>query len=272
MNWILFLYVIWNWTPESFIGVWKLKSENNFNYINMMPGGLLKLIGGNDASGYWEKTNNELMFTISHFGNWKLYNGNVHRINQTNTTIQGQVLSGQTDPYYEGDFVIEPLFLQFHDIKYETKTENYYDETSFYGYWILENTQLTSNYKTEKSGNKMRRHVIKKIVKQEDSKTIHLILLNENKTWSFCNSDFKPINIKFQGTWGLYNDTDNINFNSIVKHQSCKGIWLKSNTFEKVYIVTNSIGFNFSSELSGILVHSYEFEPYVDDSFFMRKI
>jgi len=269
MNYAVALFVIWKWTSQSFIGVLKLQSNHQKKFINMMPGGMLKLIGSNHSTGYWEKTNNEIHFGISNYGNWKLYKGNVHRDNQTSATIHGNVLSGQNDPFYEGTFEIEPIFLQFHDIQYEEDNEEYYNKSAFHGFWLLENNLLTTNYKTEKGNNKMRKHIIRKVTRQEDSRIINIIQLKDNNTWQFLDSNYDVIDRSFKGIWGMYNDTVSINFNSAVKYVYGKGIWLKSNQFEKVYIVTNTSYSNFST---GISVHSYGFEPEIDDTFLMIKI
>lgn len=269
MNYAVALFVIWKWTSDSFIGVWKLQSNGQKKFINMMPGGMLKTIGSNHSTGYWEKTNNEIHLGISNYGNWKLYKGSIHKENQTSATIQGNVLSGQNEPFYEGTFEMEPTFLQFHNIKYEKDDEEYYNNTIFHGFWLLENSILTTNYKTEKGNNRMRKHIIKKLRLQEHSRIINIIQLKDDNTWQFYDSNFEIIETTFKGVWGMYNDTDTINFNSAIKYQFGKGIWLKSNQFEKVYILTNV---SYSNFLSGISVHSYGFEPTIDDTFFMKKI
>ena len=267
MKLIHILFVIWKWTPESFIGVWKLHTENNAKYVNMLPGGGLKLVGVDHSKGYWEKKKNEFCFGISNYGNWNLYKGNVHHENDTNITIQGDVLSGQTDSHYEGQFHIEPAFLQFHNVQYEIDENGpFYNREHFEGHWLLENNLLTTNYKTEKSSNKMRKHVVKKLSQQEESRVINIIKLKEDNTWHFCNIDLKPIHPLFKGIWGMYNETNSINFNSAIKHKVGRGIWLKSNMFEKVYIVTNT------TVLCGICVNSYCLEPVIDGDFCMKKI
>lgn len=264
---LMMLFVIWKWTPESFIGVWKLQTGGKATYVNMLPGGGLKLVGVDHSKGFWEKKQNELCFGISNYGNWKLYKGHVHPENHTSVAIQGDVLSGQTDSHYEGQFEIEPAFLQFHTIQYEAdKTEPYHAEDEFEGYWLLENNLLTTNYKTEKASGKMRKHVVKRVAHQEESRVIHMVRLNRDRTWHFCDIHMEPVDPQFRGTWGMYNETDAINFNSAIRHTQGRGIWLKANRFEKVYIVTNA------TALSGICVDSYGLEPVIDGEFLLRKI
>lgn len=264
------MFVIWKWTTESFEGVWKLQTGKQSKYVNMLPGGTLKLLGVKHSVGYWEKKDEQLCFAISNYGDWEIYNGNVHDKDNTNTTIKGEVFSGQTDSHYEGEFRIEPVFLQFHNIQYEADGDDkYHIRTKFCGFWLLENNLLTSDQVVEKSRGKMRKHIVKKVNKQEDSRIINLIRLNDNNTWHFCDVHLKPIDPHFKGTWGLYNQSDCINFNSAQKHYAGKGIWLKSNRFEKVFILTNVS----DSELCfGICVESYGFEPEIDGNVLMRKI
>ena len=112
----------------------------------------------------------------------------------------------------------------------------------------------------------MRKHVVKRVAHQEESRVIHMVRLNRDRTWHFCDIHMEPVDPQFRGTWGMYNETDAINFNSAIRHTQGRGIWLKANRFEKVYIVTNA------TALSGICVDSYGLEPVIDGEFLLRKI
>lgn len=261
------LFFIWKWTPESFIGIWKLQTDNKATYVNILPGGGLKMVGVKHSKGYWLKKENELCLGISDYGSWILYKGNIHHENYTTPSIEGNVLTGQLDSHFEGMFKIEPTFLQFHTIQYETDEDlTYHTNNMFEGHWFLESNLLTTNYKTEKGNHKMRKHIIKKVTRQEESRVIHMIKINQDNTWYFCDVNLNPVHSEFKGTWGLYNDTNTINFNSAIKHSLGRGIWFKSNHFEKVYILTNT------TTMTGICVDSYNSDPVIDCEFSLREI
>lgn len=270
MRWLLSLFVIWKWTPDSFVGVWRLDAGEQAKYVNLLPGGNLRLLGVDHSRGYWEKKADRLCLGISKYGSWKLYKGHVHDDNDTTVAIRGDVLSGQMEPHYEGGFEIEPAFFQFHTVRYEADDTNmYHGAVDFEGVWLLENTLLTSNYKSEKGGGRMRRHIVKRIGAQVESRVIQTIRLLANRTWYYCDVRLNPTDTDFRGVWGLYNDTHSINFNSAVRESSGRGIWLKSNRFEKVFIVTNV---SSASRLSGLCVESYCSEPEIDSDFHMYRV
>lgn len=247
---------------KKFIGLWNINENNNKNNIvNIEDCGKVSRLDENDYKviGYWENENNNFFINIKQNNTDKNYYGKV----VNNTFLSGEICEGNSSPYYFGEFSMQPVFYQFHNISCKNITDEnvYVDYKNITGKWLIENT-FTNN--------------------------IHIIEIYKNNIWNSSEG--------LKGKWNLYNDTENIDLNTAIQN-SGRNIWLlikrdmnniymdsdilflgKMVKLGKMYLNSEDIPCSngceivpIVSKINGSVVYGFETEPEISEKFYMTR-
>jgi len=252
--------------PHSFIGSWSLNDNLNKRIIHLSKcGSIYKSTNNiNKYIGHWEIKKNEFNFIISDLSIQKIYEGYIYA---NSLNVYGKVCEGVLAPCYYSNFSMLPLFDQFHNISYiDNKPELVYlNRESCLGKWILENINTNQ---------------------------IYIIELFKNNKWKSVNKS-----IKLNGRWNLFNDTEEINLNSVLD-LSGTNIWLGiSNQKNQSYInfditfigkiikLTNLYYYDenipssenkndkliVSSKINGSVCYGFDMDGEMSEKFYMKR-
>lgn len=270
---IIFLFIILNFInayqlihPNSFIGSWTLTDKINKRIIHLSKSGSIYKSTNNINKyiGNWELKKNQFNFILSDFPIQKNYEGYIYA---NSLNIYGKVCEGIFAPFYYSNFSMVPLFDQFHNISYVEFKPNlvYINKQSCVGKWILENINTNQ---------------------------IYIIELLENYRWKSIDKS-----IRLNGRWNLFNETDEINLNSVL-NLSGTNIWLViSNQKNQSYLnfditfigkiikLTNLYYYDenmpssennndnliISSKINGSVCYGFDMEAEMSEKFYMKR-
>lgn len=252
--------------PHSFIGSWSLNDNLNKRIIHLSKcGSIYKSTNNiNKYIGNWEINKNQFNFIISDLPIQKIYEGFIYA---NSLNVYGKVFEGIFAPCYYSNFTMFPLFDQFHNISYIENKSNlvYIKKESCVGKWIIENINTNQ---------------------------IYIIELFENNKWKSINKS-----IKLNGRWNLFNETEELNLNSVL-NLSGTNIWLViSNQKNQSYLnfditfigkiikLTNLYYYNenipssenkddkliISSKINGSVCYGFDMEAEMSEKFYMKR-
>lgn len=254
--------------PASFTGVWKLYEKANKSKIYYLSqyGSIYKpTLDKSKYVGFWELKENKFNFIIKDKNIDKKYYG---LIANNSLFINGEVCEGLISPNYLAKFTMVPIFQQFHNISYVNTSDPYIyvNFNNVTGRWLLENV---------------------------NSNQLFIIELYYNNSWQSVNLDTSNYTLK--GKWNLFNESKDINVNSVLKLKG-KNIWLAISkklsyvNSDFLYIgkiiqlgsmyyynedapsTTNSEEkITVSSKINGSVCVSFDFDPEISESFYMKR-
>lgn len=222
--------------PNSFFGSWVLKESNKKQKIIHLSNYRSIYQSFENETRYvgsWDLEQNNFNFVFNDRNQVKVYTGKVYA---NSLNVCGEVSEGLSQSCYLYQFSMIPMFEQFHEISYiQPKPDlcTYFDEEACHGKWILENIDLNQLYVFE---------------------------LFKNNTWISAN---------FSGKWNLFNETNEININSAIKH-SGKNIWF-SITYRKPYINYDVVFIGKITKLTNLYFYQEEL-PSSENSNFTKVI
>jgi len=270
---IIFLFIILNFInayqfihPSSFIGSWTLTEKLNKRIIHLSKSGSIYKSTNkiNKYIGNWEIKKNKFSFIISDCSIQKIYEGYIYA---NSLNIYGKVCEGNFAPCFYSNFSMFPLFDQFHNISYTEYKPNlvYLNKQSCVGTWILENINTNQ---------------------------IYIIELLENYKWKSIDKS-----IKLSGRWNLFNESEEINLNSVL-NLSGTNIWLViSNQKNQSYLnfdmafigkiikLTNLYYYDenipssennednliISSKINGSVCYGFDMDAEMSEKFYMKR-